>query len=92
MEKKMEKQIETIILDSEHPAINYFIDKPRRLKYDEYNNKLYKIEWTEDALKLRHKKSLEKKKLKYRETHPIKEKIIISPYIKKKMDLIKKLI
>jgi hypothetical protein len=79
--------METLLLNSDHPAINYFLEKPRRLKYDSYEGKWYRIEWSEDALKLRHAKYLENKKIKYRETHPKKEmtRDSIPAYVKKKM-------
>ena len=81
--------METLILDSNHPALNDFLEKPRRLKYDQFNDKWFKIEWTKEALDLKHKKMLDKKKLKYRENHPLKEKSKLSSYIKKKMGLMK---
>jgi hypothetical protein len=88
MENKPQNNLETLLLNSDHPALNYFLERPRKLKYDVYQSNWYKIEWSEEALKLRHLKYLENKKIKYRKTHPVKEHIVnhIPAYLKKKMN------
>lgn len=81
--------IERLILDPTNmsitPIIECFLDRPRRLKYDEYNGKLYQIIWTPEAEKLRKERQLELRRQKYREEHPEKPKHDVSLYLRKKM-------
>jgi hypothetical protein len=81
--------IERLILDPTNmsitPIIECFLDRPRRLKYDEYNGKLYQIVWTPEAEKLRKERQLELRRQKYREEHPEKPKHDVSLYLRKKM-------
>ena len=82
--------METLKLEPNHPAMKEFLTRSRRLKYDQYENTWYKIEWTDEALKLKQDYILNKKKEKYRETHPPKEKNELSQYLRSKMGLTKK--
>jgi hypothetical protein len=81
--------IDRLILDpadmSITPILENFLDRPRRLKYDEYNGKLYQIIWTEEAEKMRKDRQLELRRQKYRNTHPEKPKHDVSLYLRKKM-------
>jgi hypothetical protein len=80
--------IESLILDPSDmtmlPIFENFLDRPRRLKYDEYNGKLYQIIWTPEAEKMRKARQLELRRQKYRSTHPEKPKQELSLYLRKK--------
>jgi hypothetical protein len=80
--------IETLILDpsdmSMLPIFENFLDRPRRVKYDEYNGKLYQIVWTPEAEKMRKARQLELRRQKYRDIHPEKPKQELSLYLRKK--------
>ena len=81
--------IEKIILDPTDmtitPILEAFLDRPRRLKYDEYHGKLYQIIWTPEAEKMRKDRQLELRRQKYRDEHPEKPKNDVSLYLRKKM-------
>jgi hypothetical protein len=70
--------------DSILPILENFLDRPRRLKYDEYNGKLYHVIWTADADKLRKEHQLSLRRQKYQDAHPPRPKPTISLYLRKK--------
>ena len=80
---------ETIVLDELiDPAVyEYFLNRPRKLKFDEYNGKWYHIKWSDNALKERTLRTKALYRQKYKEVHPIKEKTELSWYLKHKMGL-----
>jgi hypothetical protein len=74
--------METLVLNKDSHALNDFLER-RKMKYDVWNETLYHIVWEEDALELRknfihNKKQLEK-------VEKIKEKPILSYYLRKKL-------
>jgi len=70
------------------PILENFLDRPRRLKYDEYNGQLYHIVWTNDALILRKERQLELRRQKYQASHPPRPKPNMSLYLRKKQQRI----
>lgn len=80
---------ELILSAKNQDIVDEFLLRPRKLKYDFYNGKLYRIIWSKDA----HDQLLEKKKIeqknKYRETYQKKEKEPkpISLYLRHKMGM-----
>ena len=87
--------IDKIILDPTDmtvtPILEEFLDRPRRLKYDEYHGKLYQIVWTPEAEKMRKERQLELRRQKYRDEHPEKPKPELSADLRKKQERISKL-
>ncbi len=83
------ERFETITLNEmTEPAIyEYFLDRPRKLKYDEYHGKWYRIIWDEKAMKERVDRTKELKRQKYKENHPQKEKNELTWYLKHKMGI-----
>jgi len=80
---------DVITLNEEtEPAIyEYFLDRPRKLKYDEYHGKWYKINWSAKAIQERLERRNELKRQKYKEIHPQKEKNGLTWYLKHKMGI-----
>lgn len=80
---------ETILLDeTTEPAVyEYFLDRPRKLKFDEYHGSWYKIIWSDKAVRERTERHKENKRIKYKETHPPKEKNDLTWYLKHKMGI-----
>lgn len=76
--------METLLLTAENdsilPILENFLDRPRKLKYDTYNGKVYLIVWDESALNLRKERLNAKRK----EEYASKE---ITPYIARKMGI-----
>jgi hypothetical protein len=70
--------------DSMLPILENFLDRPRRLKYDEYNGQLYHIIWTAEAHQLRKERQLELRRHKYQAIHPPRPKPEMSLYLRKK--------
>ena len=62
------------------PILENFLDRPRKLKYDSYDGKIYHIIWDESALKLRNERLNAKKRDLYKTT-------LITPYIRQKMGI-----
>ena len=81
---------EQLILSADHQEIlAEFLLRPRKLKYDFYNGKLYHILWSSSAKEqLEEKKKIEQKN-KYRETYQKKEKKDqpVSLYLRHKMGM-----
>jgi hypothetical protein len=76
--------METLLLTAEDdsilPILENFLDRPRKLKYDMYNGKIYHVVWDTSALQLRRERLNAKKK----EEYASKE---ITPYISRKMGI-----
>lgn len=74
--------METLVLTADDhsilPILENFLDRPRKLKYDTYNGKLYHVIWEYSALQLRKERINTRKKEEYK----TKE---ITPYIARKM-------
>lgn len=81
--------METLILTpndmSITPILEDFLDRPRRLKYDEYKGKLYHVVWSPEAEKMRKERQLELRRQKYRNENPLKPKKELSYYLRKKI-------
>lgn len=79
--------MDTLLLTADNdgilPILENFLDRPRKLKYDTYNGKMYRIIWEESALKLRRERLNTRKKEEYKEK-------AITPYISSKMGIPKK--
>jgi hypothetical protein len=62
------------------PILENFLDRPRKLKYDMYNGKLYNVVWDKSALNLRKERLNAKRKEEYASK-------VITPYIARKMGI-----
>jgi len=81
---------EELILSSDNQEIlAEFLLRPRKLKYDFYNGKLYHIVWSSSATEQLDEKKKREQKNKYRETYQKKEKEPkpISLYLRHKMGM-----
>ena len=76
----MQKLILTTEDDSILPILENFLDRPRKLKFDLYDGKLYHIIWSESALKLRKQRISFFKRELYKNTE-------MTPYIKQKLGI-----
>lgn len=82
--------MEELVLSTENQEVlSEFLSRPRKLKYDSYNNKLYHIIWSESAIEQLNNKKREQQKEKYVKTYQKKEKQTqsISLYLRHKMGL-----
>jgi hypothetical protein len=82
--------MEVLKMTKEFPDLLEFISK-RKMKYDVYQNQLYRIEWNADTLQMRKDFYLEQKRIKYLKTHPLKKeekKPTLSQYLRNKSSLI----
>lgn len=79
--------METLVLNKDSPALNEFLEK-RKMKYDLWNETLYNIVWEEDALQLR--KLFIQNKNKVEKVKQIKEKPLLSHYLRRKLKSLKK--
>lgn len=74
--------METLLLTAEDdailPILENFLDRPRKLKFDMYDGKLYRVIWDASALELRKERINAKRKEEYKEK-------VITPYIARKM-------
>ena len=83
--------METILLEKSHPLFTYFVNRPKKLKFDSTEDgTYYKLVWTEDAAEQRRINYVVKRKERYRALHPKKEKIDLSQYEKEKLGLVNK--
>ena len=74
--------------DELSPMYQFFMNRHRKKKFDEYEGKWYKIIWTTEALGKRNLRQKELCKEEYRQNHPKKEKkesVTLSHYQRKKM-------
>jgi len=76
--------METLVLNKDSHALNDFLER-RKMKYDIWNETLYHIVWQDDALELRKNFIHNKKRLEKSEKQ-IKEKPILSHYLRKKLE------
>jgi hypothetical protein len=76
--------METLLLSAEDdsilPILENFLDRPRKLKYDMYNGKIYNVVWDKSALNLRKERLNAKRKEEYASK-------LVTPYIARKMGL-----
>lgn len=74
--------METLLLTAEDdtilPILENFLDRPRKLKFDTYDGKLYHVIWDSSALELRKERINAKRK----EDYKLKT---ITPYISRKL-------
>lgn len=77
--------MEVLNLTKEFPDLLEFISK-RKMKYDVYQNQLYRIIWDAETLQMRKEYYLEQKRIEYLKTHPIVEKKpSLSQYLRNKI-------
>jgi len=83
--------METILLEKSHPLFSYFVNRPKKLKFDTTPDNTYvKLVWTEDASEQRRLNYVVKRKERYRALHPKKVKSDLSQYEKEKLGLVNK--
>lgn len=83
--------MDTIILEKSHPLFTYFVERPKKLKFDTCpDGTQVKLVWTIDASEQRRINYKTTRRERYRELHPKKEKLAISQYEKEKLGLVKK--
>jgi hypothetical protein len=83
--------MDTIILDKSHELFTYFVNRPKKLKFDTTPNNTYvKLVWTEEASEQRRLNYVVKRKERYRALHPKKVKSDLSQYEKEKLGLVNK--
>jgi hypothetical protein len=83
--------METILLEKSHPLFTYFVNRPKKLKFDTTPDNTYvKLIWTEDASEQRRLNYVVKRKERYRALHPKKVKSDLSQYEKEKLGLVNK--
>jgi hypothetical protein len=94
METEIPKNIElyscdTITLndDTEPEIYVYFLNRPRKLKYDNYKGKWYRIVWSIKAVKDRLERQKETKRTQYKQSDPLNEKNELTWYLKNKMGI-----
>jgi hypothetical protein len=83
--------MDTIILDKSHELFAYFVNRPKKLKFDTTPDNTYvKLVWTEEASEQRRLNYVVKRKERYRALHPKKVKSDLSQYEKEKLGLVNK--